>query len=621
MKISKTQFKQYTRCPHVFSLDEVYRKKLNANVSFFEADRNEKIIEMLVSMFDEDSGDDLLNVANAQMDAMLPYYNAVESYSMKIAEKLFGMNIIHNRDTKKQKYFNYYTDDLELYCYLDGYQEISNDINIFEVKATTSKKFYECGPKIQKVQTSIFEKKGNIYKIISPQNIYMDESKFYETYNKLFNRYNEIGKYIFDIAIERFIIEHSSNYNKNKNYNYYLTVLNHEYVFDGLYENNQMVYNLDKNNNELIVFIDLNQITKDYQEIILQQLNNLKKYLSQKEICEEKISTFCEYKKITKCLFVPVCWKKARIDGSLLEYRDNHYGFKDKNGDMHTVYDFINSGKYKIDSIPSDWLTRDSNIIQRKCYDENKIYMNIDKIIAGVEAVKYPIYHLDFESFPSPLPRFNGEKCYAQSLFQFSIHVEKSYKNCDKEKDHLEFLAESNDIDCRLELVKKMIEYIDLTNGGTVLVYNMSFEKTRIKELAQIYPEYANKLYNINNHVFDLLDIIKGSSVLYEKLGFDKKSCGGINYYNNRLHGSFSIKKVLPIFSDLTYSGMGVANGTEAIAAYAKFNQLDESELLVLRQHLKKYCQQDTWAMVVILWGLIEETKKNKDNNMVIKKT
>ena len=40
------------------------------------------------------------------------------------------------------------------------------------------------------------------------------------------------------------------------------------------------------------------------------------------------------------------------------------------------------------------------------------------------------------------------------------------------------------------------------------------------------------------------------------------------NYYNNKLHGSFSIKKVLPIFTNLSYNDLTVHNGTEAILTY-----------------------------------------------------
>ena len=50
--------------------------------------------------------------------------------------------------------------------------------------------------------------------------------------------------------------------------------------------------------------------------------------------------------------------------------------------------------------------------------------------------LEYPIYHLDFETFPCPIPRFFGEKPYTQSCFEFSLHIEKEEGICDIEKDN-----------------------------------------------------------------------------------------------------------------------------------------------------------------------------------------
>ena len=95
----------------------------------------------------------------------------------------------------------------------------------------------------------------------------------------------------------------------------------------------------------------------------------------------------------------------------------------------------------------------------------------------------YPIYHLDFETFASPLPRFKGEKCYTQSPFQFSLHIERAPGVCNKGKDHFEFLATSFYEDTREELIKKLCEYIDTESGGTILAQNVSFEAGAFKRI------------------------------------------------------------------------------------------------------------------------------------------
>ena len=83
-----------------------------------------------------------------------------------------------------------------------------------------------------------------------------------------------------------------------------------------------------------------------------------------------------------------------------------------------------------------------------------------------------------------------------------------------------------------------------------------------------------------------------------------ERLASGINYYNNMLYGSYSIKKVLPIFTDLSYADLVVRNGTEAVFVYGMLPNLTEKEYEDKYLALRKYCQQDTWAMVEILWGL-----------------
>ena len=51
---------------------------------------------------------------------------------------------------------------------------------------------------------------------------------------------------------------------------------------------------------------------------------------------------------------------------------------------------------------------------------------------------------------------------------------------------------------------------------------------------------------------------------------------------------------------------MEIANGVQALVTYAKFPGMTKQEYDYKYQKLVEYCQQDTWAMVEILWGLKE---------------
>ena len=106
--------------------------------------------------------------------------------------------------------------------------------------------------------------------------------------------------------------------------------------------------------------------------------------------------------------------------------------------------------------------------------------------------------------------------------------------------------------------------------------------------------------------IFDLMYVIRGNTKLYEALGYSSEEAKQFNYYHEYMNGSFSIKKILPLFSNLTYQGMEVSNGTEAMVTYASFPKLEPKIYEYKYQKLVEYCKQDTWAMVEILAGLRE---------------
>ena len=107
---------------------------------------------------------------------------------------------------------------------------------------------------------------------------------------------------------------------------------------------------------------------------------------------------------------------------------------------------------------------------------------------------------------------------------------------------------------------------------------------------------------------YDLLYIIKNNEEIAKKLGFND-TCKRINYYNPKQSGSYSIKKTLPLFTNLKYSNLDIQNGTEALVAYSLYDKMSYEEKEKIRENLKIYCRQDTWAMVEILRGLRDLVK------------
>jgi hypothetical protein len=75
------------------------------------------------------------------------------------------------------------------------------------------------------------------------------------------------------------------------------------------------------------------------------------------------------------------------------------------------------------------------------------------------------------------------------------------------------------------------------------------------------------------------------------------------HYYTKDMRGSFSIKKVLPaLLPNLTYEGMAISGGGDAMNIYATLHLLeDKKEVEQIRKDLLEYCKLDTFAMVKLL--------------------
>ncbi len=137
----------------------------------------------------------------------------------------------------------------------------------------------------------------------------------------------------------------------------------------------------------------------------------------------------------------------------------------------------------------------------------------------------------------------------------------------------------------------------DIPKGACSLAYNMSFEKTVIRWLAEMYPDLADRLMDIHDNLHDLM------------VPFREQS-----YYSTAMQGSYSIKYVLPALypddPELDYHNLdGVHNGGEASAAFAEMSSYPPEKRELLRASLLKYCELDTYAMVKVLRRLREAVR------------
>ena len=619
MAITKTNFINYSRCPRFVSLDNVLKEKFDSDISYedyMDEEYESKLSELVGSMYEEaedGTEEDIINKINPQLEAMMDYYKQVEIESGRISEKIFKGKSIYSLDTKNQECFDFSKNGFKYMCYVDIYNELNKKINIIEVKATTTNKYFKLGGKNKaKEFNSIFLEKNNILYLKDEIEGYDIESemslKVYQNQrSKLLNRF-DVGKYVYDLAVQRFIIEgeykETNSLNKLKDIKYYLAILNHRYIYNGLQVDGKNYYDVDDNGNELINFIDLTKVTEEMQNLIISDSQKIEKYLKDLDGSSCKLGDYCERKKTSECkFFSPVCASFIPTKNSSLNYVNNGQGFLTDEGIRLKGLELINEGYINMLDIPVSWIKNTNHTIQRECLEFDKDYVDKEKIKDMLSQIKYPIYHLDFETFPCPIPRFKGETPYIQSPFEFSLHIENEPGKCDKEKDNFVFLAKDNKSDIREEMIQAMLKYMD-PNKGTLFAQNVSFEKGRIKELANIFPKYKENLMKLYDRGFDLLWIVRTNSYIYRELGYDDDRAKAFNYYNKYLSGSFSIKKTLPVFSNLKYDDLVIKNGTDAIVQYANYNKMTKEEYNLKYQGLIDYCKQDTWAMVEILQGL-----------------
>ncbi len=602
MAVTKTDFINYTRCKRYSSLEDIRKDKLNSKMSIEEYKKKEKdeIIKELVSdMFDEEDNDITIK-DNKHLEAMMDYYKEVELLSALKVNKLFGGKSIYSEKTYNQESFDFELGGIRYLCYVDIYNETDECVNIVEVKATTSKVMLDVnyGRKDEKYPLFILE--SGVYKIGKCINL-----KYINDYENKINSFKDRfrkGKYIYDLAVQRYIIERDlKTHNINKKVNYYLAVLNHEYIYDGYKENGKRIYNKDVNGNDIISIFDMNDITSSMMSIIEEDRTNLESYIFEGENTPCKVGVHCELNKNTECKFKNICFKDVPKLNASYNYK-KFISFKDEYGTIYNKYDLVNEGYYKLGDVPINWLTNNNHKIQRNCYENDIVHINKEKIKCGLNNIKYPIYHLDFETFPCPIPRFRGEAPYTQSPFEFSLHIEREEGVCDKDKDNYIFLADTSQ-DERENLVKALANHIDGFNG-TMIAQNVNFERGVIKHLAGIFPEYRDKLLSIIDNSTDLLYYLDTNAELYKSFGFDEEESKTMNYYNTLQSGSFSIKRTLPLFTDLSYKNLEVQSGTEALSVYSSYDKLSKEELEESKENLREYCKQDTWAMVEILRGL-----------------
>ena len=379
----------------------------------------------------------------------------------------------------------------------------------------------------------------------------------------------------------------SDIYLEDISYQYYVLInsgvpINHVYI---MYINNQYVRQGNLDLQSLFAMEDCTEEALARQAFVVDKINEIQGYMLLVDEPDRDIDEYCES-----------------------PYTCPYYRYCRRHVPKQSIFDISGlrtDKKYKMyhNGIISyeDVITHNPKMSPKQreqidvAYYHKPDLIDQEGIKEFLDTLTYPIYHLDFETYQTAIPEYDGMKPYEQIPFQYSLHIETE----DGSLEHREYLAEPG-TNPRRKLAEQLVN--DIPDDVCVLAYNMGFEKRVIKALAESYDDLSAHLLKMRANIKDLM------------IPFQKH-----HYYTEAMKGSYSIKYVLPaLFPDdpsLDYHNLDeIHHGGEASAAFVNMRNMTPGEIQKTRENLLKYCGLDTFAMVKVLEKLREVVKGDAKN-------
>ncbi len=339
--------------------------------------------------------------------------------------------------------------------------------------------------------------------------------------------------------------------------------------------NNQYVKSGEIDPIELFTLEAISTQVEEISESIEERVSNLLEVISNKTCPGVSIGEHClaPY----ECPLRMECWGFLP-ENSIFDLR----------GGKTKQFSLYGQGIMSIKDIPDDIPLSRQQQIQKECVMTGNVHVDKEEIQQFLNKLKYPLYYLDFETFGSAIPIYDGTRPYQDIPFQFSLHV---VENDTSEPVHHSFLAEGRE-DPRPEILRELQRL--LGSEGSVIAYNAGFEESVLTVLVEAFPEYMNWLKSILTRMVDLL---------FPFTNF--------HYYNASQKDTASLKKVLPAITGKGYEEMGIGAGMDASIAYTgiTYGNATEEEIARVRRDLVEYCRLDTEGMT---W-VVDELRKLSD--------
>lgn len=242
--------------------------------------------------------------------------------------------------------------------------------------------------------------------------------------------------------------------------------------------------------------------------------------------------------------------------------------------------DLVDGKTFRIHEIPVHIKLSTIQQNQIDVHKQQTVLIEKESITNELKNLVFPLYFIDYETFPCGIPRFDGFSPYDQIPFQYVLYILKSP---DVEPELLEFIHTDSD-DPSVYFADSLKKHIG--NTGSVIVWNKTFECGINTQMGARLKEVKEFMDSLNERVYDLEDI------------FTKQY-----FVHKDFRGKTSIKNILPVVvPTLSYKELGIQNGGSAAESWNRLfmetiSQVDKEKII---QDLKTYCGRDAYAMYAI---------------------
>ena len=252
-----------------------------------------------------------------------------------------------------------------------------------------------------------------------------------------------------DVAFQVILLEKCGLKIKKAN----LIHLDSEYVREG-----------ELNINKLFHIEDITEPVHNMKDVVADEMKSALNYMQQ----EDEPKGYCD------------CVYKGRSNHCATFHYSNpkvpEYGVHDISrigANKSKLQELIDVGIFELKDI-SDHILNKLSLPQKnqiQAYVHDTILRDGASIKKELDGLVFPLYFLDYETFPCAIPRFNGFSPYQQMPFQYSLYVLDAPKS---EPRHFEFLFSENQ-DPSLEFLRSLQN--NITNTGTIIgIKNLNVE-------------------------------------------------------------------------------------------------------------------------------------------------